>query len=53
MRKATAMLYDTVATQAAVLSYLDIFVVLMLGSLIAATLAVFLKNIPLGKASPH
>jgi hypothetical protein len=39
----------TVQKQAAMLSYLDVFVVLLLGALIVAALTVFLKDIKLGE----
>jgi len=53
MQKAISSIGRTVSTQAAVLSYLDIFVVLMYGCLAALVLTIFLKKIDLGKASAH
>ena len=53
MRKAVVTVAQSVATQAAILSYLDIFMVLMFGSLLAAILTLFLKRIELGKAAAH
>jgi DHA2 family multidrug resistance protein len=53
MHKAVHLLGQAIDTQAAVLAYLDIFVVLMYGCLIAAILTLFLKRIPLDKASAH
>jgi DHA2 family multidrug resistance protein len=53
MRKAVVAVSQTIATQAVVLSYLDIFVVLMYGCLLAASLTLFLRKIDLGKASSH
>lgn len=51
--KALATLYREVQRQAAMLAYLDIFVVLMAGALIAAGMTVFLKEMDLTKASSH
>jgi DHA2 family multidrug resistance protein len=51
--RATAVVTREMQTQAAMLSYLDIFVVLMFGSLLAACLTPFLKKINLAKASAH
>ncbi len=48
--RALAVIYQTVQSQAAMLSYLDVFVVLMLGCLIAAGLTSLLKDIDLSKA---
>jgi DHA2 family multidrug resistance protein len=48
-RRATAAIMATVQKQAAMLSYLDVFVVLLLGALIVAALTVFLKDIKLGE----
>ena len=53
MQKAISSVAQTITTQAAVLSYLDIFVVLMYGCLIAAALTFFLRKIDLGTASAH
>jgi DHA2 family multidrug resistance protein len=53
MQKAVSSVGRTIGTQAAVLSYLDIFVVLMYGCLVAVVLTIFLKKIDLGKASTH
>lgn len=50
---ALAMLYREMQRQAAVLAYLDVFVVLMVGALIAAGLTAFLKQMDLTKASSH
>jgi DHA2 family multidrug resistance protein len=49
-KRALAMLYQTVQIQTAVLSYLDIFIVLMFFSFGACGLCFFLKRIELGKA---
>jgi DHA2 family multidrug resistance protein len=51
--RALAMISQTVQRQAMTLSYLDVFVVLITGSLIAAGLTAFLKTIELGKAPSH
>ncbi len=48
-KRATAAIMGQVRSQAAMLSYLDIFVVLTLCCLLAASLTVLLKNIRLGK----
>lgn len=48
--RALAVISGQVRAQAAMLSYLDIFVVLMFGSLAAAVLTTFLKKIDLKKA---
>lgn len=50
---ALALISREMQRQAAVLAYLDIFAVLMAGSLIAAALTVFLKEMDLAKASSH
>lgn len=50
MKRATAVISRQVETQAAMLSYLDVFVVLMIGCLIAAALTSLLKDMDLGKA---
>jgi hypothetical protein len=42
-----------VQTQAAMISYLDIFFVLMIGSLVAAGMTLFLKKMDLSKAAAH
>lgn len=52
-QNALAMLYRETQRQAAMLAYLDVFVVLMVGALIAAGLTVFLKTMDLSKASAH
>ena len=51
-KRATATIMRQIQSQAAMLSYLDIFVVLLLGSIMAAALAAFLKKIDLSKAHP-
>lgn len=48
--RATATIMDQVQTQSAMLAYLDIFVVLMLGCLVAAALTSLLKDIDLARA---
>jgi len=53
MRRALAVIAKTMQTQAAMLAYLDIFAVLMFGSLAAAVLTLFLKKIKLGEAKAH
>jgi len=53
MQKAISSVSRTIETQAAVLSYLDIFVVLMYGCVVALVFTLFLKKIDLGKASAH
>lgn len=49
--RALAMVYGEVQRQAQMLSYLDVFVVLMAGSLIAAAMTAFLKRIDLSKGA--
>jgi DHA2 family multidrug resistance protein len=49
-QRALATIYHEVQTQAAMLSYLDTFVVLLIACLIAAALTSFLKDIDLKKA---
>jgi len=51
-KRATAVIMRQVQTQAAMLSYLDIFIVLLLGCLIAAALTSLLSEIDLSKAGP-
>jgi DHA2 family multidrug resistance protein len=51
--RALGVMFRTMANQAVMLSYLDTFIVLMWGSLVAAALALFLKKIPLGKVHAH
>jgi DHA2 family multidrug resistance protein len=51
-QRANAIIMGQVQSQAAALSYLDVFVVLMLGSLIAAALTTLLKTADLGKTQP-
>jgi DHA2 family multidrug resistance protein len=51
--RALAMISSEMQRQAAMLSYLDVFVVLMTGSLIAAGMTAFLKRMDLSKASAH
>ena len=51
-RQALATVMHQVQTQAAMMSYLDIFVILMLGCLVAAALSVFLKTADLRNAQP-
>jgi DHA2 family multidrug resistance protein len=51
-KHAMAVVMRQVQVQAAMLSYLDTFVVLMIGCLIAAALAAFLTEIDLSKAGP-
>jgi DHA2 family multidrug resistance protein len=51
-QRATAIVMGEVQSQAATLSYLDVFVVLMIGSLIAAALTTLLKTADLSKAQP-
>jgi DHA2 family multidrug resistance protein len=53
MKRATAVVAHEMQTQAAMLAYLDIFMVLMFGSLLAAALTLFLKKMDLSKASAH
>ena len=53
MKRATSIVAREVSTQSAMLAYLDIFMVLMYGSLAAAVLTIFLKKIDLKKASAH
>jgi DHA2 family multidrug resistance protein len=53
MKRATAIVAREVSTQSAMLAYLDIFMVLMYGSLMAAVLTIFLKKIDLKKTSAH
>jgi DHA2 family multidrug resistance protein len=47
MKQALASIYHSVGTQADMLSYLDIFKVLMFASFLAAALTLFLKRIDL------
>ncbi|HTR41920.1 MAG TPA: DHA2 family efflux MFS transporter permease subunit [Pseudomonadales bacterium] len=51
--RALATISTAMQRQAAMLSYLDVFVVLMVGSLIAAGMTAFLKTMDLSKASAH
>jgi hypothetical protein len=51
-RQALSAVMAQVQRQAAMLSYLDIFVILMLGCLLAAALTSLLKRIDLSKAEP-
>jgi DHA2 family multidrug resistance protein len=51
MRQATAAFFSQVKTQAAMLSYLDVFQILILACLVAFTLTFFLKRIDPAKAS--
>jgi DHA2 family multidrug resistance protein len=51
--RALATIATGMQRQAAMLSYLDVFAVLMIGSLIAAGLTFFLKRMDLSKASAH
>ena len=53
LKRATAVLARNMELQAAMLSYLDIFMVLMYGSLIAAALTTFLRKIKLGRGRAH
>jgi DHA2 family multidrug resistance protein len=53
MRRALSVTANAMQTQAAMLAYLDIFAVLMFGSLAAAVLTLFLKKIKLGEAKAH
>ena len=52
-KQALAVILRQVQTQATMLSYLDVFYVLMVGSLLAAALTVFLKSMDLSKARSH
>jgi DHA2 family multidrug resistance protein len=52
-KRALATIAAQMQTQAAVLSYLDIFAVLMFGSLVAGCMTFFLRKIELGKSSAH
>jgi MFS transporter, DHA2 family, multidrug resistance protein len=52
-KRALAIVSAMVQRQAAMLSYLDVFKVLVFFSLTAAALTLFLKKINLGKASSH
>ncbi|HEX3797124.1 MAG TPA: DHA2 family efflux MFS transporter permease subunit [Verrucomicrobiae bacterium] len=52
-KQALANLYRVVNTQASMLSYLDIFAVLMFCSFFAAFLTLFLKRMDLSKAQTH
>jgi DHA2 family multidrug resistance protein len=52
-KRAMAGLYHTVQTQAAVIAYIDVFMILMYFSLAAVVLSLFLKRIKLGKAAVH
>lgn len=49
--RALASLTQTMQVQAAMLSYLDIFFILMIGSLVAAALTIFLRRMDLAKAA--
>lgn len=51
-KRALAVVMQSVHSQAAIISYLDIFIVLLIGSLIAAALTPFLKTIDLKQAKP-
>jgi hypothetical protein len=51
--RALATISREMQRQAAMISYLDIFFVLMIGSFIAAALTLFLKRMDLSKASAH
>ena len=53
MNRAVMVVARDVKLQAATLSYLDVFVVLMFGGLVAASLTPFLKKIDPGKAPTH
>jgi len=53
LKHATAVLARNMQLQAAMLSYLDVFMVLMYGSLIAAALTTVLRKIKLGKGPAH
>jgi DHA2 family multidrug resistance protein len=48
-KRATAAIFRQVQVQAAMLSYLDIFIVLLIGCLIAAALTAFLREMDLSK----
>lgn len=52
-RQALADIYRSVQTQAAMLSYLDIFKILMFYAIVAGILTLFLKKIDLSKARAH
>jgi DHA2 family multidrug resistance protein len=52
-KHALAIVARQVQTQAAMISYLDIFFVLMIGSLVAAGMTLFLKKMDLSKAAAH
>jgi DHA2 family multidrug resistance protein len=52
-RRALATISTEMQRQATMLSYLDVFVVLMVGSLLAAGMTAFLKQMDLSKASAH
>ncbi len=52
-QKALAVVSQALQRQAEVLSYLDVFIVLMSGSLIAAMMTFFLKRMDLKHASAH
>jgi DHA2 family multidrug resistance protein len=52
-RRALAVISSTVQTQAMMLSYLDVFKMLLFFSLAAAALTLFLKKADLGRSSSH
>lgn len=52
-RRATAAVMRQVQAQAAMLSYLDVFVVLMIGCFVAVALSTFLKKMDVRKAQAH
>ncbi|HEY1663540.1 MAG TPA: DHA2 family efflux MFS transporter permease subunit [Verrucomicrobiae bacterium] len=52
-QKALAVVSQAVQRQAETLSYLDVFMVLMCGSIVAAFMTLFLKRMDLSKASAH
>jgi hypothetical protein len=49
-RRATAGVMHQIQVQAAMLSYLDVFILLMIGSAVALALTAFLKTIDLSRA---
>jgi hypothetical protein len=53
VKRSLAVISQEMQTQAAMLAYLDIFFVLMVGCFVAAGLTPFLKKIKLGKAAAH
>ncbi|HZV35692.1 MAG TPA: DHA2 family efflux MFS transporter permease subunit [Verrucomicrobiae bacterium] len=53
MKRAMAVISRQVQSQSAMLSYLDIFIVLLIGCLIAAALTSLLKNMDLSKPGAH